>query len=175
MTEKDVPKYAVTGKRRMNATERNAYIQLACAYTICRNIEPDLCGREALAPGTMRRLRTVITHLRKIYNTLIRTVEVDQQLQLDRAVDATSYTVGAKPAMIGSLTEDRQYGWVVDVEAMEIIGEGLRDHCMMCTREGSEEKTCPLRRALDRIGTDVKHDGMLCGYKTEDISFRGKV
>ena len=148
-------------KKRACAGEREAFARLVLMSHIADEIREDLDRRSKTVPGVRRDIGLLSSLPMRIYIKLIETIPAEQVGTLEKNANSTSYTIGSK-ALIA--TRSDEFGVWLSHKELGIILEALSDHCMMCTKESRQEySSCPLKKALDIIGTDVDHSHG-CGY-----------
>ena len=151
--------------RRVYASEREELVRLFALRTVSNALPEEMATRAKMIPGLTEELETIKRMVDEALFHLLETVPKEQEEQLVRTLLTTSYLVGARrPA---AQDNNADYGLWISNHTMNALLDAIQQSCIVCFKEEDEERRCPLRKALDMIGTDVEHgDRGECGYRT---------
>ena len=148
-------------KRRLYATEHDALIKLRVAENVLRHLrdQNQLGERAKLVPYGARDLGGAISGVERLLENLLETVPDNQRKTISRNVASASYTIGVKRP--GGTRNVDDWGMWISLRSLNQLLEGLHDHCLMCDKDLSQQKACPLKKALDELPSDIpdKRDG----------------
>lgn len=152
-----------SGRKRFTASEREGVMRLNLLTALATECQEALRGRMDKVRNMKRDLKMIEAVGKRLVRDVVRTAPPEQLAQLRRNVDMCSYVVGAKrPGQVGERAKD--YGVWVSFELLSVLIAYEQDHCMMCDLDRENERRCPLRKALDMIGSDTEHTHG-CGYR----------
>lgn len=150
-------------KRRLRSAERDMLVRLEAIRSMTASILLECDGRFDLVDGLRRDMKLLENLEDRVMMGLLATAPEEQIENILLNISGMSYIVGAKVA--GTAFKYDDYGVYMTHNQMATIVGALEDHCLVCQRESwADEKACPVRKALDAIGSDVEHDGQ-CGYR----------
>ena len=150
--------------RRMYASERDGLFKLAMALEFVVRGRDSLKARLKMIPGGARDMAMIDKKLTTLLNALLDTAPEDHRRSLRRNLDGVSYTIGA--AMPGTQTHNDDFGVWLSYSTLNTMITALEDHCLMCGKDGAEQRKCPLQNALDECCTNVKDaPGGGCKYR----------
>lgn len=150
--------------RRMYASERDGLFKLAMALEFTVRAGQALKERLKQIPGGARDIAMIDKRMTKMLNQLLDTAPEDHRRSLRRNLDGVSYTIGA--AMPGTQTHNDEFGVWLSYTTLNTMITALEDHCLMCGKDITEQRRCPLQTALDECCTNVKDaPGGGCKYR----------
>lgn len=148
--------------KRLYRDEREAMTVLyAIIQMVQQDVKPYLWERAKAVPGLRRDLALLDTLPAKIAKDLAFTIEPEQGVHLSMQLDNLAYAIGIKDV---KTNHDDQYGQFLSYSQISALAEAAKSQCLVCAATPAEEQTCPLKKVLDTIATDTRHDGG-CGYK----------
>lgn len=132
--------------RRWVADEQYSLKCMFAAISIFERVELD--GRFASIPYAKRDFALIKSRLSNLCNLLLETMPTEQLLSLSKNLKAISYTIGVKrPAS----QTDKDFGLWVSYDALNALMASAHDTCMMCSKNGKEQQSCPLRKGLNEL------------------------
>ena len=155
-----------TGDRWMpNSRESQYLVEQLILENSCISRAKALEDRaRAAGKNVWRDLRAAAALTDKVTEALLKTVPADKLQWLARTMKEGHIRVD----MPGPV---RREGYVVvsDRDAAALTEAAMRTECAMCTRTGSDVKSCPIRQALLVCAAPdiVKDDGVLSGCEYE--------
>lgn len=143
-------------KRRLYSSEHDALLKLRVAENILRHTKEQglLSERMKLIPYGARDLGNLISGVTRLLEKLLDTVPDNQRKTISRNVNSASYTLGVRrPGGNGRNMDD--YGMWISLRTLNEILAGCHAHCLMCSMDVSQQKACPLNRALEELPSDL--------------------
>lgn len=113
---------------------------------------PRLEKRARLAGnGTWRDLKMLQSVTLRIYQNMMKTVPMKKRALIKEEINRSYVSINVKvPAGLPSQEKD-QYA-VVPIDALEWLTDRvLKWECLMCDKEGREQKKCPFRENLEKM------------------------
>lgn len=151
-------------QKRLTASERESLVRLNVALEILAFEPSHLAERAALIPGAKRDQAMMASKIRKLMGAFSHTIPDQQLLTYRRALEMTSYTVGARRPT--RERNEKDFGMWIPFEVLNVLLHGCHDHCLMCDLDKGQRRACPLKKALDTIPNDVRETGDDCPYYT---------
>lgn len=153
---------AESRRKRMNGDEYEALLHLTAAADILQKQRGKIAARVKMIPGGPRDYGLLASRIQVLYGELLKTVPLEQLLTFSRNVPGMVYSVGTK--RITNSNHSKEYGIWIDLAALKVISETIREHCMLCEKSIQEQRQCPLAKALDTIPGDKDESARGCGY-----------
>ena len=152
--------------KRLSATERESLVRLNIAFEILTREPELLAARSALIPGAKRDLAMMSTKISKLMAKFLLTIPPDQYRTYINSLKMASYSVGVRRPG-GTVRDDKNYGLWLSHEVISGLLDGCYEHCMMCSMDKAERRSCILRKTLDAIPNDApQRDDGDCPYYT---------
>lgn len=150
-------------RRRMVADERDALIEL----TVIKMLAIDACNKLDKRSRTIKRTRSRLGLIRWAAEWLVSifmsSVPDEQIESMRRNLADSSFAIGTRKPVARDTTN---WGLWVSFDDLETITEAGKEKCLTCDLRDGRERSCPLRKALDNLGSDIQHDpGTGCGYR----------
>ena len=146
--------------REMNSKELHRFELLACLDVQLMGGQEPLEARLRSIPNGWRDYKLALTLVGKLVQKLYDTMPdkaIQHMVQLMRHGEAV---VRMKPIGGG------QYFQPVDVKDLKIlINTCIDSECLICGKEGTDIRKCPLRRALSVIAPPVDAEKGECAYR----------
>lgn len=143
---------------RVYADERNALMALSVIADIADDSLGKLVKRAELVKGLKADLGMLRFQAKNVFNQILQTIPDEQLKTLVNNLHDSTYATGVR----SPVKKRGDFGMWISFDDIETICEALRDNvCLIC----SDECNCKMRKVLDRLGTDIEHDGGHCGYR----------
>lgn len=149
-------------RKRMYVTERDALTELVAIANLTVSVSESLKERSK----SVKRARSLQGLMRwaamYLLEQYLKTVPQEQLLSIKRNLKDMQYTIGTK-----SVNKDKhrdEWGLWVSYADLQTLADSAKEKCLTCDLCDGRERSCPLRIALDTIGTDEKHDNG-CAYR----------
>jgi len=130
----------------MNADEQYDLKCLLAASSICERI--GLERRFAKVKNGPRNWMYAKKHIKTLLEGVMDQIPTEQLMSLSKNLDSISFTVGIKKPITQS---DKDFGLWLSYDAINALMESAHDTCMMCSKTGKEQQSCPLRKGLDEL------------------------
>ena len=154
--EEITPKEQDMDEKRMTGTERDELMRLAVVDTVLGQMKERLRVQAGMVKRGRARLGLAEWAVDSLLKDLMGTIPTNQLLSLRNNIRMSAFTIGAKKPP-GSGRAESEYGIWIPYAELDVLLSGCHDHCLMCSVEDAgQQRACPLRKALDAIGNDVK-------------------
>ena len=153
-------------EKRMTASERESLLRLGVIASIIDRDTKALESRNKIVKNSKRDLAMLRTVTINLFKRYIDTIPIEQHKNMERSLKSTHYHIGVSTSQGNREKLDKDYGLIVSYADMNVIRDGLKDHCLMCGCSPEEQTQCKLRKALDMTYNDVEErtDGR-CPYR----------
>lgn len=144
-----------------NARELHSIEFLAGLDCQLKGGEDTLRERLHMIPNGWRDYRLAVTRLERVLDAIYATLPTRTLLHMQRLCQCGEIVIRPKPAI--RLPDDVQ---IVDSQDLRmLINATICAECAMCVKDAREQKSCKLRKALERIAPTaaLDKDG-LCAY-----------
>lgn len=134
-------------ERRLNADEIHAFLHFNAAIQALKCAEP-LSSRIAEIDGGKGMYNGARGMLKKIADRIFSEMPLKQHESSLRNLRNMRYTVAVQN--VGGLSSKNDGRWL-SIEALEHICDATKDHCLVCTKDVQEQRSCKLAKALDEL------------------------
>ncbi len=138
-------------RKRLHADERLALLHL-CAALQGFVSAGALDKRIASIKGAKSMVNGAKGMLGKVLDSIYDTMPLEQLISFRRNLKGLRYSISIQNVGGKDYKND---GFYMSIEAIETILEAAKDHCLMCVKDTSERRKCPLAKALDEL--PMKH------------------
>lgn len=149
-------------EKRLYSGERDAMNELAVIVKLIPAIAEELGDRISMVEYGKRNLGMLKYTVNALVEGLIKTIPSKQLEAVTRNLADSALTIGVRS--VNKQGHNDEWGLWVSNTDMEVVTSAAQEMCLTCDLKDGRERDCPLRKALDNIGTDVKHDDKGCGY-----------
>lgn len=146
-------------KLRVTGWEKDMLVRLSVCYEILiHDVGDGVKKRVSLIPGGWRDLRLCQEKLRRLVDSIYRTIPQEQLYSLSRTLKDASYSVGVR----GPVGRNRQkvldeQGIFVAYGDINHLFEAAREgKCLTCVCDREGQARCELRKTLDHIPSDIE-------------------
>ena len=150
-------------ENRLKASEREAMMRQALAEDFILKNKIYLDARLAKIPRGRNLLSSIGGMIRSLNVKLYETIPVEQLQSFKRNIRSVGYTVGVM--LPGEHEHNDQFGLWLSFDTINTLVSALKDHCLVCNKDPIEQRKCPLQKALDEVGNDLKDNGRDCKYR----------
>lgn len=134
-------------KVRLNADEIHALLHLCAAVQALKKAEPLQDRIKSLDSG-----KTMFSGargmLQKLARNIFKSMPPEQYASFDRNLAGMRYTV--KVQNVGGMSVKDDGRWL-SIEALELICDATKDHCLVCSKDVQQQRSCKLAKALDEL------------------------
>ena len=134
-------------KKRLTASERQAFMNLVAARTALKYLEPLETRFLDIYRGRLM-YRTARTLLTKLYEASMASFPEEQRNSIQRNINGLKYSLHVTKVNGSSTASD---GFWASWDTLEAITEAVKDRCLMCTKDVQEQRKCLLAKALDEL------------------------
>lgn len=138
-------------QKRMNSTEQLEHISIIGCIRTLKDVEPRISGRLDGIKKSRFWLRGAIKSLEQLSDALDATVPDHQHETLRRQLGTLCVSIGVKNAGNG---RDTTYGRWLSFKDLDLVGEVLKEHCMMCTKDIQQQRACRFAKLMDTLPMD---------------------
>ena len=152
---------ALEDRKRLCANERLALLHLCAALQAFASADA-LSGRIASIKGAKSMFNGSKGMLGKVLTEIYDTMPVEQLISFRRNLKGLRYSISIQNVGGKAYKDD---GFWLSLDALDALCEGVKDHCLMCTKNTAEQRKCTLAKALDElpcINADEEANG--CRY-----------
>ncbi len=140
--------------KRLTASERESLLRLNVAMEVLiLDVAGPLKERAKLVPYGRRDMAMLAAVARRLLEGFVDTIPMEQMPTYRRALEMVSYTIGVKKPGPSS-RDEKQYGMWIPYEVLNALLAGCHDHCLMCSLDKAQRRSCELRKALTIIPND---------------------
>lgn len=148
-------------QKRMNASEQSAHLEIIACVAALRRVSRNLTRLNDIKRGKFW-LNGAITSLQNLSNALDATIPDGQHESLRRQIHNLRFHVGVT-SIANQYNAD--YGRWLSFNQLDIVGDALKNVCMMCTKNTQEQRQCPYAKLMDSLPIDKPDDHSNgCGY-----------
>ena len=148
---------------RLKASEREALMRMALAEDFLLKNKRDLDNRLMRVHMGHNRISVLCGMIRNLNLLLYETVPREQMESFHLNIQSVGYTIGVMRP--GEKTSNDDFGLWLSFNTINTLVAALKDHCLMCDKDTIQQRQCPLQKALDEIGNDLRDDGRPCKYR----------
>lgn len=134
-------------KKRMSASERQGLMNLFTAVQALADCT-QLDRRIGEIPGAKRMVNGARGMLRKATTEVMGTMPLEQVRSIKRNLPGLRFTISIADVNGKRMNDD---GLWLSFDALDALAYGVKDHCLMCTKDIEEQRKCPLSKALDEL------------------------
>lgn len=134
-------------RQHLRPQEREELFRWMAALSIVKERELDPRFRQG--KNGARDLGLLRATLDRLVEQLLDTVPLEELVSVRANAKALRCTVGVRPVRDSQLQE---YGRFVSYEQLDVLIKACDDHCLMCSLEPHEVRSCALRKAIGAIG-----------------------
>lgn len=138
---------AIDDRKRLHANERLALLHLCAAlqaFTCADAIEK----RAASIKGVKSMINGAKGMLGKAIDEIFDTMPLEQLLSFRRQLKGLRYSISAQN--VGGKDYSNDGVWL-SLDALDALCDGTKDHCLMCTKDVTEQRKCALAKAFDEM------------------------
>ncbi|MBP3409705.1 MAG: hypothetical protein J6M10_01800 [Clostridia bacterium] len=134
-------------KKRMSASERQTFMHAIAAVEAMENL-----GGLEKRIGNIKRgnwlYKTGKGIIGKLYEELFKSIPYEQQKSIQRQLPGFRYSLHIQNVNGKDMRND---GLWLSWEALEALSEAIKDRCLMCQKDTTEQRKCRLAKALDEL------------------------
>lgn len=134
-------------RKRLYAEERLALLHLCAALQGFASASA-LDKRIASIKGAKSMVNGAKGMLGKVLEEIYDTVPLEQLLSIKRQLKGLRYSISIQNVGGKDYKNDGLY---LSLDTLDALLEGVRDHCMMCMKDTTEQRKCALAKALDEL------------------------
>lgn len=149
-------------EKRLYSGERDAMNELAVIVKLVPEITEELGERIGMVKYGKRNLGMLKYTVNALVEGIVKTIPSKQLEAVTRNLADSALTIGVRA--VNKQGHNDEWGLWVSNDNMEVITNAAQSKCLTCDLKDGRERECPLRKALDEIGTDVNHEAKGCGY-----------
>ena len=142
------------GRTKITARERQAYFDMAICEKLMEEAKGSLETRGKGLPGFNRDFGVMLGAFNRLMTHFADTVPPEQLVSLRK--NGECYQVQSGIVLPRHGKDDSGF-WISDRDAEAIRG-GLGEHCLGCVKNLTEQRACPLKKALDNMNM-IDHKG----------------
>lgn len=152
---------AIEDRKRLHANERLALLHLCAALQGFASAGA-LDDRIASIKGAKSMIKGAKGMLSKVMDEIFDTMPVEQLISFRRNLKGLRYSISVQNVGGKDFKND---GCWLSLDALDALCEGVKDHCLMCTKDIAEQRRCPLAKALDELPCiNADEDAHGCRY-----------
>lgn len=152
---------ALEDRKRLRANERLALLHLCAALQAFTSAEA-LNGRIASIKGAKSMVNGAKGMLAKALDEIFDTMPLEQLISFRRNLKGLRYSISVQN--VGGKDYKNDGCWL-SLDALDALCEAVKDHCLMCTKDTTEQRRCPLAKALDELPCiNADEDAHGCRY-----------
>lgn len=150
--------------KRMVKDEQLATMQLLSMIDLSRIVMERLERRLQAIPRGMARIKTVRSLISSLSLDVLDTMPIEQREHMTNQIKGVTTITGVRGQL--PIDYDATYGLFLNNEQLAIIGDALREQCMLCTAEDpGEQAKCPYARILNVMPMDKIDENVPgCGW-----------
>lgn len=141
-------------KDRMTATERDSLLMLGIMCDLALGCKEGLARRAKHIRQARSRLGLIVWATRALFKDMCDDIPPEQKRSFLRNLDMRVYTVGVRAPM-KDMRREKDFGQWVSWGELNALLMGCHEGCRFCDKALDAQRACPLRKALDVIGSDV--------------------
>lgn len=134
-------------RTRLNADEYHALLHFCAALQALKKAGP-LDARIATLKGGKGMLNGARGMLTKIKNGIFSSMPDEQFASFIRNLNCMRYSV--KVQNVGGMSAKDDGRWL-SIEALEVLCDATKEHCLVCTKNVQDQRSCRLAKALDEL------------------------
>ena len=151
------------GMERLRGNERQGILEILTAYQIVKEAEGKVDKRIGKIKRGRWRAHVALAMLDTLSNELVRTVPVDQLVNLKHDMEHATFKIG----MYRPLDTRNEFGIWLSYADAETLFNGLNDHCLVCDLDRAGQAKCRIRKMMNSIpneAVDIRDNGQSCPY-----------
>lgn len=135
-------------KKRLTANERQTFMHMVAAMEAFEYMKPLETLRFSKIRGGKWLFRTGAGIIKKLYAETLATIPKEQRDSILRNLHGFRYSLHVANVNGKDMKND---GHWLSWSALNAITDATRDHCITCSKDIQQQRTCPLAKALDEL------------------------
>lgn len=149
-------------QKRMSADERTAHLHIIACMVALGKAEKMLERRLPMVNRGRFWIRGAIKSLRSLSDALDATIPDNQHESIRLQIQTLQLVVGSKNT---PNRNDSEYGFWLSYNDLDLVGNALKNCCLMCNKNAQEQRSCPYAKLMDKLPLDkVNERSVGCGY-----------